>query len=41
MTVFNEIDGKSVSHMAQTDHSDTCDQEFGGFSEPEVDLAGP
>jgi hypothetical protein len=31
MTVFNEIDGKSVSHMAQTDHSDTCDHEFGGF----------
>jgi hypothetical protein len=28
MTVFNEIDGKSLSHMAQTDHSDTCDQEF-------------
>jgi hypothetical protein len=31
MTVFNEIDGKSLSHMAQTDHSDTCDHEFGGF----------
>jgi hypothetical protein len=30
MTVFNEIDGKSVSHMAETNHTDTSDDEFAG-----------
>ena len=30
MTVFNEVDGKRVSHMAETDHTDTSDDEFGG-----------
>jgi hypothetical protein len=25
MTVFNEVDGKSVSHMAETDYTDTSD----------------
>jgi hypothetical protein len=30
MTVFNEIDGKRVSHMAETDHSNTSDDEFSG-----------
>jgi hypothetical protein len=27
MTVFDKIDGKSVSHMAETDHTDTSDNE--------------
>jgi hypothetical protein len=27
MTVFDEIDSKSVSHMAKTDHTDTSDNE--------------
>jgi hypothetical protein len=30
ITVFNKVDGKSVSHMAETDHSDTSDHKFGG-----------
>ena len=30
MTVFNEVDGKSVSHMAETDYTDTSDDWFGG-----------
>jgi hypothetical protein len=29
ITVFNKVDGKSVSHMAETDRSDTSDHEFG------------
>jgi hypothetical protein len=34
MTVFDEIGGKSVSHMAETNHSDTSDSEFGGHDAP-------
>jgi hypothetical protein len=30
MTVFNEVDGKSVSHMAETDYTDTSDDGFAG-----------
>jgi hypothetical protein len=30
MTVFDKIDGKSMSHMAETDHTDASDHEFGG-----------
>src|SRR6516162_4605597 len=30
MTIFNEIDGKRVSHMAETDYTDASDGEFGG-----------
>jgi hypothetical protein len=30
MTVFNEVDGKSVSDMAETDYTDTSDDWFGG-----------
>jgi hypothetical protein len=30
MTVLNKIDGKSVSHMTETDHTDSSDDEFGG-----------
>jgi hypothetical protein len=29
MTVFNEVDGKRVSHMAETHHTDASDDEFG------------
>jgi hypothetical protein len=29
ITVFDQIDGKSVSHMAETDHADTFDGETG------------
>jgi len=27
MTVFNEINGKGVSHLAETDHTDASDSE--------------
>ena len=30
ITVFNEVDGKSVSHMAETDHTDMIDGQFTG-----------
>jgi hypothetical protein len=30
ITVFDKVDGKSVSHMAETDYSNTTDHEFGG-----------
>jgi hypothetical protein len=30
MTVFDKVDGKSMSHMAETDYTDTSDDEFGG-----------
>jgi hypothetical protein len=29
MTVFNEVDGKRVSHMAETHHTDVSEDEFG------------
>jgi hypothetical protein len=28
--VLDKVDGKSVSHMAETDHTDTSDDECGG-----------